>query len=138
MKTFFALPVLLLVPTLSWADPETVSADATDCVYARDVQQFEVVDDKTLLIIGRLDRRWLNRLNTRCAGLRKNMVLNVSRYGSQLCANDRVTATFRGALSGEGPAASCRLGQFEPLPVAPVALSGTTAAGTRQATAGES
>jgi hypothetical protein len=84
-----------------------------DCVYARDIQQFEVLDEGTLLLHGKFDRLWVNRLHTRCAGLRKNMIISVSRFGSQICANDRITATDRGAVSGEGPVASCRLGEFE-------------------------
>lgn len=106
----FPMLVLLLVSVSadSWADSEP-----TNCVYARDVKQFEILDNEHLLFIGRLDHRWLNRLKTRCAGLRKNMVLNVSRFGSQICANDRITATSRGAVSGEGPVANCLLGQFE-------------------------
>ena len=108
MKTIFGILVLLFTPAFVWADTEP-----TNCVYARDVKQFEVLNDETLLLIGRLDRRWVNRLNTRCAGLRKNMVLNISRFGSQMCANDRVTATSRGAVRGEGPVANCLLGKFE-------------------------
>ena len=108
MKNIFGIFVLLLTPGVVFADTEL-----TDCVYARDVQQFEILNDRTLLLIGRLDRRWVNRLNTRCAGLRKNMVLNISRFGSQICANDRITATSRGAVLGEGPVAHCRLGKFE-------------------------
>ena len=108
MKTLLGILVLLLMPVVILADTKPA-----DCVYARDVQQFEILNDRILLLIGRLDRRWVNRLNTRCAGLRKNMVLNISRFGSQICANDRITATSRGAVLGEGPVAHCRLGKFE-------------------------
>ncbi len=117
MKRILGVLVLLLSPAFVWADAET-----TDCVYARDVKQFEILNDSTLLLIGRLDRRWVNRLNTRCAGLRKNMVLNVSRFGSQICANDRITATSRGAVRGEGPVANCLLGKFEPVTPEQVAM----------------
>ena len=110
MKTVLGILILLFTPALVWADIEP-----TNCVYARDVKQFEILNDSTLLLIGRHDRRWVNRLNTRCAGLRKNMVLNVSRFGSQICANDRITATSRGAVRGEGPVANCLLGKFEPV-----------------------
>jgi len=114
----FLILVLLLVPLSvdGWADSEP-----TNCLYARDVKQFEILDNKHLLLIGRFDRRWLNRLKTQCAGLRKNMVLNVSRFGSQICANDRITATSRGAVRGEGPTANCLLGQFEPVTLEQVA-----------------
>ncbi len=108
---FTALVFTALVFTESvWADDIK-----KDCVYARDIQQFEVLDEGTLLLDGKFDRIWVNRLRTHCAGLRKNMIISVSRFGSQICANDRITATDRGAVAGEGPVASCRLGKFEPV-----------------------
>ena len=110
MKMFLALPAMLLVSANCWAD-----VVPTDCVYARDVKQFEILNDETLLLNGKFDRQWINRLNTRCAGLQKNMILNLARYGTQICANDRITATERGAMRGEVPAATCRLGRFEPV-----------------------
>ena len=118
MRKKFPVLLLLLVPLSvnSWADSEP-----TNCLYARDVKQFEILDNKHLLLIGRLDRRWVSRLKTQCSGLRKNMVISVSRFGSQICANDRITATSRGAVRGEGPVANCLLGQFEPVSLEQVA-----------------
>ena len=85
---------------------------ADDCVYARDVKQFEILDDETLLLYGKLDRIWLNRLGNRCAGLRDNMAVYLERHGSQICENDRFSARRHGDM---GPAARCRLGAFEPI-----------------------
>ena len=90
-----------------------VAGEAKACVYARDVKRFEILSDELLLLHAKSDRLLLNRLATRCSGLRKNMVLQVGRYGSQLCANDRIEAHHSGALAGEGFAKSCRLGKFE-------------------------
>jgi uncharacterized protein DUF6491 len=118
MRMIFLMLVLLLV---SVSADSRADSEPTNCVYARDVKQFEILDNEHLLFIGRLDRRWLNRLKTRCAGLRKNMIINVSRFGSQICANDRITATSRSAVRGEGPVANCLLGQFEPVSLEQVA-----------------
>lgn len=107
LRFLMALSALVLT-NVGWADDAT-----TDCVYARDIQQFEVLDEGTLLLYAKFDRLWVNRLHTRCAGLRKNMIINVSRFGAQICSNDRITATDRGAIAGEGPVASCRLGSFD-------------------------
>ncbi len=82
------------------------------CLYARDLDQFEVLNNEMILIHGKVGKVWLNRLASRCAGLRDNMYLSVERSGSQVCANDRVTARRPG---DGGPAARCRLGKFESL-----------------------
>ena len=95
--------------TLLGAEPV---AQATDCVYARDVRTIEVLDERGIVLRGTHDRYWINQFKHKCAGLRKNMVLNLSRYGSQICANDRVQAQERGDI---GPIASCRLGKFQPV-----------------------
>ncbi|MCR9260489.1 MAG: hypothetical protein NXH95_12245 [Pseudomonadaceae bacterium] len=118
MKLILPILVLLLMPVAadSWADSEPAN-----CLYARDVKQFEILDSEHLLLIGSLDRRWVSRLKTQCSGLRKNMALNVTRFGSQMCANDRVTATSRGAVRGEGPVANCLLGPFEAVTLEQVA-----------------
>jgi hypothetical protein len=89
------------------------AGETKTCVYARDIKRFEILSDELFLLYAKSDRVLLNRLATRCSGLRKNMVLQIGRYGSQLCANDRIEAHHRGALAGEGFATSCRLGDFE-------------------------
>ncbi len=88
------------------------TGEADDCVYAREVKQFEILDNETLLLYGKLDKIWLNRLGNRCAGLRDNMAVYLERRGSQICANDRFSARRHGDI---GPAARCRLGAFEPI-----------------------
>ncbi len=86
-------------------------AEGTEnCLYARDLDQFEVLNNEMILIHGKVDKVWLNRLASRCAGLRDNMYLSVERSGSQVCANDRIAARRPGDTS---PAARCRLGKFE-------------------------
>ena len=83
------------------------------CVYARDIKEFEILSEELLLLHAKSERILLNRLATRCSGIRKNMVLRIERYGSQLCANDRIEAHHSGAPGQDGFAASCRLGKFE-------------------------
>lgn len=86
------------------------------CVYARDIKQFEILSDEVVLLYGKFDKYWINRLNSRCAGLRKNMILQIDRHGSQMCANDRFSAKSRGAFN-DGPTTSCRFGDFEAVAV---------------------
>ncbi len=97
---------------LAEAEAAAKAQEADNCVYAREVEQFEILDNETLLLYGKLDKIWLNRLGNRCAGLRDNMAVYLERYGSQICANDRFSARRHG---DSGPAARCRLGAFEPI-----------------------
>ena len=97
------------------------SESAENCIYARDVKQFEILSDEIILLHGKFDRLWVNRLKARCAGLHKNMIVQLDRYGSQMCANDRFKAQERGTLVGEGTFTSCRLGPFEEVLVEQVA-----------------
>ncbi|MEM7099525.1 MAG: hypothetical protein AAF541_14770 [Pseudomonadota bacterium] len=89
-------------------------AEIENCIYARDIRTVEVLDERGLVIRGSHDRFWVNQFVHKCAGLQKNMVLNFKRYGSQICANDRVAAQDR-ATDGFGAIASCRLGKFQPV-----------------------
>ena len=91
------------------------SAEAVEretCIYARDIKRFEILSEEFVLVFGKHDRYWLNRLDSRCVGLRKNMIITTNRYGSQLCANDRFAAR---AVAGpnDGPMRQCQLGTFE-------------------------
>ncbi len=89
-------------------------ADSQDCLNARDVQQFEIISNDMLVLHGKFDKQWVSRLPHACAGLRKNMLLTINRFGSKICANDRFEARDHGPLS---LGTSCRLGQFEPVAV---------------------
>ena len=89
------------------------------CIYARDIKQFEILSDEVILLRGKFDKYWINRLGSRCAGLRKNMIVQVDRYGSQMCANDRFSAHSRGPFN-DGPATTCRFGAFEEVVAAQV------------------
>ena len=87
-----------------------------NCLYARNIKHWEILSDEMVLIHSKFNRYWLNRLSGRCVGLRKNMLVIVDRYGSQLCANDRFAAQRSGgsiSTRRTGMVARCRLGQFE-------------------------
>ena len=104
---------LMSVCVIAGATALPAWAEGTEnCLYARDLDQFEVLNNEMILIHGKVGKIWLNRLASRCAGLRDNMYLSVERSGSQVCANDRITARRPG---DSGPAARCRLGKFEVL-----------------------
>ncbi len=108
MSRLLGILIGLTLGAAAQADPAT----GEDCVYARDVRSVEVLSDDMLLMHGRADRLWLNRLHTRCTGLDDDMILEFARYGSKICSNDRLEARER--LEGfSGIGASCRLGKFE-------------------------
>ena len=92
----------------------TNASEVENCLYAREIRSVEVLDERGLVIRGSHDRYWVNEFAHKCAGLQKNMVLNFKRYGSQVCANDRVSAQDR-VFDGFGPLTSCRLGKFQPV-----------------------
>ena len=129
---------LLFISGISWADnkPATLHsllgaqpvAEAADCVYARDVRTIEVLDERGIVLRGSHDRYWVNEFKHKCAGLRKNMVMSLNRYGSQICANDRLEAKERGDI---GSIASCRLGKFQPIAMEQVATLKAELAGAR-------
>ena len=107
---------------------DTRLADTEDCIYARNVRSVEILDERAIVLRGSHDRFWLNEFKHKCVGLQKNMTLSLSRYGSQICANDRVQAQERGDI---GPIASCRLGKFQPVAVEQVATLKAEVAGAR-------
>lgn len=108
--------VLLICLSLTGSVHAIGSVEAKDlvstCVYARDIKRFEILNQTTLILHGKQDRVWLNELATRCGGLRKHAMLTLNRYGTQVCANDRIYARSRGADFSEAPISSCRLGSF--------------------------
>ena len=91
---------------------DSVVGENKSCIYARNIRDIEVIDEQTIAIRVKSKEYWVNHLANRCAGLRKNMLFKVSRYGSQLCAQDRLTAQHRGLSAGS--TRTCILGEFAP------------------------
>ena len=105
---------------------ETLPADAyvgtTDCIRARGVRRVDVLDRGHLLVFGSHERAWLNRLETRCLGIRDDMIIMFDLWGTKVCrwdfayAQDRRKHSFDNYRDGGiigGYASRCRLGEFE-------------------------
>lgn len=86
--------------------------DPVDCINARAIRRIEILNNEILIVTGTHDHYWVNQLPRKCVGLRKNMILHIERFGSQICRNDAFEAYERADI---GPfTAHCRWGEFQP------------------------
>ena len=87
------------------------------CLGRGNYRNIEVLDERNLLFVGR-QRSWLNRLRTRCVGLRPNMVIYMDVRGSRVCQMDDFRARHR--IGAGFPTPACVLGEFEEIDAAQV------------------
>ncbi|MEM7079103.1 MAG: hypothetical protein AAF513_10790 [Pseudomonadota bacterium] len=83
------------------------------CLALRQIKRFEIMNTELLLMHGRADKMWVSKMPKKCSALRKNMLVSLELFGSQICKNDRFKAQDRGFTSGFFT--TCRLGSFEPV-----------------------
>ena len=67
-------------------EPELGQAE--ECLSTRHVRNFDILNDKLVILKGTHDRFWINRLPVACLGLKSDMVLKVELFGSRICNND--------------------------------------------------
>ena len=94
--------------------PEAYGA-AERCLRVTDYEQVDVLNDQALIFWGRGDKVWLNRLRTRCIGLRKNSTLRFDLHSTQACDMDTVAAIDNFFLRWQKVSGDCALGKFEPI-----------------------
>ena len=83
------------------------------CLWQRQVDKIEIVDETLLVFHGRVHgKAWLNKLSTSCTGLRRDMVITTRSRNGSLCRLSGIDARPRGASPFE-PAVRCWLGGFE-------------------------
>ena len=83
------------------------------CLWQRQVDKVEIVDETLLVFHGRVHgKAWLNKLSTSCTGLRRDMVITTHSRNGSLCRLSGIDARPRGASPFE-PAVRCWLGGFE-------------------------
>ena len=105
----------------NWKDDGQAAGGVNVCLNARDVESIEILADDMVLLRGRLDRYWLNRMPVRCVGLASNMLVTMERTGSRICAHDRFRASERGSSMPDlGPV--CRFGKFESVSAEQIAV----------------
>lgn len=97
------------------------------CLSEHDYDNFRPLGDRHILFDGRRDKRWINVLRGRCAGLRHGDMLVVKqRMGSRMCEMDRFSVgdlfdySYGRRPSDWGSGGVCILGEFHPVTEAQV------------------
>ena len=96
---------------------EALQPEGRRCLPSLTQYNVSILDEGHLLVRGRGDSTWLNRLRGRCVGMRPDMILITERRGSsRQCEMDTVYAASRSSFRAAGnESARCRLGKFEPI-----------------------
>lgn len=85
------------------------------CLSTHQYRSVEVLDENHLLFTGTSrDRLWLNKLRSRCPGLRRNDTLAFELRNNRLCNLDTATVVDR-FLFWERTGPTCSLGEFQQL-----------------------
>jgi hypothetical protein len=79
------------------------------CLYLRDVQRTETVDDRTIVFHMRDGKLWRNTLKQNCPMLKTSPYTQVLQNGEMVCANQQFIHVNQ---TGN----TCVLGEFTPLP----------------------
>jgi len=87
------------------------AGEPVDCVANHQLDNPQIIDNRTLLYRESGQRIWRNDLPDACPSLRPDSIIIVKLYGSNLCRNDMIQPVERGARI---PGAMCRLGRFTP------------------------
>lgn len=88
--------------------------DATHCVRISDIEDIDVVNDRTLVFRMRTGKSYRNDLPRVCPGLSRDDTLMYRSSIGQLCDIDIVTVLDDWGF-GFSPGVSCGLGMFSPI-----------------------
>jgi hypothetical protein len=88
---------------------------AERCLSSYDFRGVEVLDDRHVVFEGRGGRLWLNRLSSRCIGLRPGDTLRFTRHSGRLCTLDHFDAVDEFASRWSRTSGTCSLGAFHPV-----------------------
>lgn len=86
------------------------------CLQTSDYQKIRVLDQQYILFEGRGDKVWLNKLRSKCPGLRPNTTLRLDLLSSRACNLDSVTAIEVRRFYVDKLSATCSLGPFMRIP----------------------
>lgn len=126
MRAAVAAPVVAALAALGTASALAAAPAAPapkavgpvqNCVYLTNIQQTQVVDDRTIDFFLKDGRVLRNNLPNTCAGLKVNRSFGYKTSQSQLCNVDIITVVVQGAGPVRG--ASCGLGNFTPIELPP-------------------
>ncbi len=108
-----SVPDERLSTALGQLDAGTGYADTKRCLATFEYDSMEILDDQHLLFKDR-NEVWLNKLRSRCPGLRRDDVLAFDMRGDRLCSLDTATVVDRFLFWRQsGP--TCALGEFQQL-----------------------
>jgi hypothetical protein len=89
----------------------TAAGEVRRCVYAHEISETRVVDDRTILFRLGARRFYVNRLGRDCGGLKvQGKFAYTLRGGNELCRGDVIRVLETGSTG-----AACLLGSFEKL-----------------------
>ena len=94
---------------------ETEYAEQIRCLPTYSYDSVEILDNRHVVFKGTANKLWLNRLRTRCTGLRRNDTLKFDVRNSQLCSLDSFQAISLNISGVTRTSATCSLGNFTPI-----------------------
>ena len=93
-----AMAAIIAAPAYA-ADESDDSAENGEservCVYTRDIDSFDALDDRHVYVDARRDQRYLFTLDGGCFGLRSANVIAISDTTSRVCSNSFGRLTYR-------------------------------------------
>ena len=82
------------------ADQTQAAESERVCVFARDIDNFDALDNRHVYVEGRRDQQYLFSLDPGCFGLRSANVIAISDTTSRVCSNSFGRLTYREAGTG--------------------------------------
>lgn len=79
------------------------------CVRLRNIRSTTILDDSTILFKMRGKKSYVNKMNRKCSGLKRNDAFSYKVSTSQLCRVDLITILDTSMMTSWG---SCGLGEF--------------------------
>ena len=90
---------LIMVASSYAAEEADEEAEAEEservCVYTRDIDSFDALDDRHVYVEARRDQQYLFTLDGGCFGLRSANVIAISDTTSRICSNSFGRLTYR-------------------------------------------
>lgn len=104
----------LTSPALAQETSEERNMDSTHCVRINNIDNIDIINDRTLVFEMRTGSSYRNDLPRSCPGLDDNDTLMYRSSVGQLCSIDIVTVLDDWGF-GFAPGVSCGLGMFHPI-----------------------
>lgn len=111
-----AAVALLLSPAYAQrASDEEVEPRTDDCIWLRQLDHAEVIDDQTILFHQTGNRVYRNHLPRECPSLEREGRFMYEVPTSQLCSIDTITVLENWGTTGLARGFTCALGEFQPV-----------------------